>query len=95
MAERAEGVAAELIGRLGRARNGADGRAFGEPFAPDADLVDIRGEHHRGREAIAAGHQATSSTRSTRSTRAAASATSWRAPGSSRATRSWPTPGGS
>jgi uncharacterized protein (TIGR02246 family) len=58
MAEGAEGVAAELIGRLERAWNAADGRAFGEPFAPDADFVDIRGEHHRGREAIAAGHQA-------------------------------------
>ena len=58
MADRTEGVAAELLGRLERAWNGADGRAFGEPFAPDADFVDIRGEHHRGREAISAGHQA-------------------------------------
>src|SRR5829696_6944998 len=58
MAEGAEGVAAELIGRLERAWNEADGRAFGGPFAPDADFVDIRGEHHRGREAISAGHQA-------------------------------------
>jgi uncharacterized protein (TIGR02246 family) len=58
MAEGAEGVAAELVGRLKRAWNEADGRAFGEPFAPDADFVDIRGEHHRGRGAIAAGHQA-------------------------------------
>jgi len=58
MTERAEGVAAELIGRLERAWNAADGRAFGEPFAPDADFVTIRGEHIRGREAIAAGHQA-------------------------------------
>ena len=58
MAEGAEGVAAELIGRLERAWNEADGRAFGEPFAPDADFVTIRGEHLRGREAIAAGHQA-------------------------------------
>ena len=47
MAEGAESVAAELVGRLERAWNGADGRAFGEPFAPDADFVDIRGEHHR------------------------------------------------
>lgn len=58
MAEGAEGVAAELIGRLERAWNEADGRAFGEPFSSNADFVDIRGEHHRGREAIAAGHQA-------------------------------------
>ena len=51
-------MVAELIGRLERAWNGADGKAFGEPFAPDADFVTIRGEHIRGREAIAAGHQA-------------------------------------
>ena len=58
MAEAAEDVAAELIARLERGWNGADGRAFGEPFAPDADFDDIRGEHHRGREAISAGHRA-------------------------------------
>src|ERR671917_2227015 len=58
MAEGAHDVAAELIERLQRAWNEADGQAFGEPFAPDADFVDIRGEHHRGQEAIAAGHQA-------------------------------------
>ena len=58
MAEGAQSVAAELIGRLEQAWNEADGQAFGEPFAPDADFVDIRGEHHRSREAIAAGHQA-------------------------------------
>jgi uncharacterized protein (TIGR02246 family) len=58
MAERADGVAAEIIGRLERAWNGANGTAFGEPFAFDADFVDIRGEHHRGREAIVAGHRA-------------------------------------
>ncbi len=58
MAEGAQGVAAELIERLERAWNEADGQAFGEPFAPDADFVDIRGEHHRGQQAIAAGHQA-------------------------------------
>ncbi len=58
MAEGAENVAIELIGRLEQAWNEADGRAFGEPFNADADFVDIRGEHHRGREAIAAGHQA-------------------------------------
>jgi uncharacterized protein (TIGR02246 family) len=58
MAEGAESVVAELIGRLERAWNEADGWAFGEPFAPDADFVTIRGEHLYGREAIAAGHQA-------------------------------------
>ena len=49
MAEGADSVAKVLIGRLGRAWNEGDARAFGEPFAPDADFVDIRGEHHRGR----------------------------------------------
>ena len=58
MAERAEDIATEVIGRLERAWNEADGRAYGEPFTADADFVDIRGEHHRGQKAIASGHQA-------------------------------------
>jgi uncharacterized protein (TIGR02246 family) len=57
MAEREDSAATEPIGRLERAWNEAEGRAFGEPFTADADFVDIRGEHH-SREAIAAGHQA-------------------------------------
>ena len=52
-------VAAGLVfGRLEQAWNQADGEAFGRPFTADADFVDIRGDHHRGRPAIAAGHQA-------------------------------------
>ena len=35
-----------------------DGSAFAAPFAADADFVTIRGEHFRGRAAIAAGHAA-------------------------------------
>jgi len=58
MAAGAENVARELIDRLEQAWNEADGRAFGKPFTADADFVDIRGEYHRGQEAIAAGHQA-------------------------------------
>ena len=58
MAAEAENVANELSSRLERAWNEADGRAFGEPFTAAADFVDIRGEYHRGQEAIAAGHQA-------------------------------------
>ena len=58
MAKDVENVANELVSRLEQAWNEADGRTFGEPFSDDADFVDIRGEHHRGREAIAAGHQA-------------------------------------
>jgi uncharacterized protein (TIGR02246 family) len=43
--------------RLQDAWNAADGAAFAEPFAPDADFVNIRGDLHTGKEAIAAGHQ--------------------------------------
>jgi uncharacterized protein (TIGR02246 family) len=38
--------------------NDADGAAFGEAFLDDAEFVDIRGSHHRGRAAIGHGHQA-------------------------------------
>ena len=44
------------VKRLEEAWNAGDGAAFGAPFAPDADFVDIRGVWHRGEE-IAAGHQ--------------------------------------
>ena len=37
--------------------NAADGEAFGVPFAENADFVNVRGELHTGRRAIAAGHQ--------------------------------------
>ncbi len=43
---------------LEQARNAADGNAFGAAFATDADFVNVRAEHHRGRPAIAAGHDA-------------------------------------
>jgi uncharacterized protein (TIGR02246 family) len=36
----------------------ANGEAFGAPFAEDAEFVNIRGEHHTSRTAIARGHQA-------------------------------------
>lgn len=47
---------AEVFTRLERAWNRSDGRAFAELFAADADFVEVRGGHHRGRDAIAAGH---------------------------------------
>jgi uncharacterized protein (TIGR02246 family) len=47
-----------LVGKLEAAWNAMDGAAFGAPFADDADFVNIRAEHHRGRQAIAAGHDA-------------------------------------
>ena len=50
-------IAEKVIQRLEDAWNAADGAAFAAPFAPDADFVNIRGELHTGREAIAAGHQ--------------------------------------
>jgi uncharacterized protein (TIGR02246 family) len=52
-----ERMVADLVGKLERAWNDADGAAFAGPFAEDADFVNIRGEHARTRDAIAAGHQ--------------------------------------
>ena len=54
----ADAVAREVVARLEQAWNAGDGAAFAAPFAEDADFVDIRGEHHRGRGAIVGGHQA-------------------------------------
>jgi len=53
----ATSVVAELVDRLEQAWNQGDGAAFARDFASDADFVNIRGEHHVGRPAIAAGHQ--------------------------------------
>ena len=50
-------IAEPVVRRLQDAWNAADGAAFGAPFAPDADFVNIRGDLHSGGEAIAAGHQ--------------------------------------
>jgi uncharacterized protein (TIGR02246 family) len=47
-----------IVNQLEAAWNGMDGSAFAAPFAGDADFVTIRGEHFRGRSAIAAGHAA-------------------------------------
>ena len=47
-----------IVGRLEAAWNAMDGPAFAAPFAEDADFVNVRGEHFRGRDAIAAGHTA-------------------------------------
>ena len=44
------------VARLEAAWNAGDGDAYGAPFAADADFVNIRAEHLRGRPAIAAGH---------------------------------------
>jgi uncharacterized protein (TIGR02246 family) len=50
-------VAARALRQMQEAWNEADGTGFGAPFADDADFVDIRGDHHAGRQVIAAGHQ--------------------------------------
>jgi uncharacterized protein (TIGR02246 family) len=47
-----------VVRRLEAAWNAMDGAAFAAPFSEDADFVTIRGEHFRGRPAIAAGHAA-------------------------------------
>lgn len=47
-----------VVARLEAGWNAMDGSAFAAPFAGDADFVNIRGEHFRGRHAIAAGHAA-------------------------------------
>ena len=47
-----------VVGQLEAAWNAMDGSAFAAPFASDADFVTIRGEHFRGRPAIAGGHAA-------------------------------------
>jgi len=47
-----------IVGQLEAAWNAMDGAAFAAPFASEADFVTIRGEHFRGRPAIAAGHAA-------------------------------------
>jgi uncharacterized protein (TIGR02246 family) len=47
-----------LVASLQAAWNAGDGEAFAAPFAVDADFVNVRAEHHRGRAAIAAGHAA-------------------------------------
>jgi uncharacterized protein (TIGR02246 family) len=51
-------IVADVVNELEKAWNASDGVAFARPFAEDADFVNIRGEHHRTREAIAKGHQA-------------------------------------
>jgi uncharacterized protein (TIGR02246 family) len=47
-----------IVGQLETAWNAMDAAGFARHFAEDADFVNIRGEHHRGRTAIAAGHEA-------------------------------------
>lgn len=48
----------KIVAGLEAAWNAGDGKAFGVPFSPDADFVNIRADHFRSRDAIAAGHDA-------------------------------------
>jgi len=51
-------IAAKVFQQAEEAWNRADGAAFGALFADESDFVNIRGEHHRGADVIARGHQA-------------------------------------
>jgi uncharacterized protein (TIGR02246 family) len=57
MDDEARQVAEAVLQRLEQAWNAADGAVFAAPFTEDADFVDIRGDHHRTRDAIGHGHQ--------------------------------------
>src|SRR5690349_250316 len=57
MEDDARQVGEGILRRLEEAWNAADGAGFAAPFTDDADFVAIRGDHHRTRAAIAAGHQ--------------------------------------
>jgi len=50
-------VATALFRHLEHTWNRSDATTYSQAFASDADFVDIRGVHHVGRPAIAAGHQ--------------------------------------
>jgi uncharacterized protein (TIGR02246 family) len=52
-----ESISRDVLQELEEAWNEASGERFGKPFSADAEFVDIRGEHHRGQEDIARGHQ--------------------------------------
>ena len=47
-----------IVESLEAAWNAGDAEAFAAPFTVDADFVNVRAEHHRGRAAVAAGHAA-------------------------------------
>ena len=51
-----ETIGREILAELQSGWNEGDGDRFAGPFSANADFVDIRGEHHRGKDAIAAGH---------------------------------------
>src|SRR5689334_14566981 len=58
MAEHAEQIAREILGRLEVAWNNADAESWADQFMEDADFVTVRGDYFRGRADIAGGHHA-------------------------------------
>ena len=52
-----ERMVSEIVSKLENAWNAADGAAFAQPFAEDADFVNIRADHFHTRAVIAQGHQ--------------------------------------
>lgn len=52
-----ERIVSEIVSKLENAWNAADGAGFAQPFAEDADFVNIRADHFHTREVIAQGHQ--------------------------------------
>ena len=57
MHDEARGIAEDIVRRLVEGWEAADGEAFAAPFSEGADFVNVRGELHQTREAIARGHQ--------------------------------------
>ena len=57
-----EAAIRQVVRQVQDAWNAHDGKAFAEPFAPDADYVNVRGLHAKGRDAIEKGHRAIFST---------------------------------
>jgi uncharacterized protein (TIGR02246 family) len=52
-----ERIVSEIVSNLEKAWNAADGTGFAQPFAEDADFVNIRADHFHTRAVIAQGHQ--------------------------------------
>lgn len=50
-------IVSDLVDELEKAWNTGDGASFGQPFAEDADFVNVRGQHLRTRDVISRGHQ--------------------------------------
>lgn len=55
--EREEDAIRHTLTQLAEAWNRADGAAYGACFTPDADYVDVTGQHTQGAEAIGQLHQ--------------------------------------